>query len=434
MRTIIRRNYTPRINDYHDTNVYDEANHKIYQFDCDGVFLDISSSAPVVDNVMSDTSENAVQNKVIKEYVDSASDVLSGRIDDLDEGYTDLDNKITEEANTRAEQDGILGQSIADEAALRSEGDTAITGKLDRNVVTDIAINTSTSTSVIKLNESKVNLNTGVVSPEEVVFPVADETTAGMMNSSTFQSVATNSSNIESLMNGAVMTTLLIAEPTQQQILTAWQLSSGKTTPLNSASVWDSINHKRYVYFSSQNQWVMTQEGLGGEGVTVSQWTNTSAGIAKGSTNVGQIFAESDGTGSVNGWDQLRSDATVALEKATNNETTIAGKQDKLTAGVGIDITNNVISNTQTSAEWGNITGTLSDQEDLQSELDKKIEAEDPTETEEIESVVTTSMIADGAVTEEKLSISLPKFTFTTTDPGKNTPLGDNEFIAVYEV
>ena len=39
------------------------------------------------------------------------------------------------------------------------------------------------------------------------------------------------------------------------------------------------------------------------------------------------------------------------------------------TAGTGIDITNGVISNTQTSAEWGNITGTLSNQTDLSNVL-----------------------------------------------------------------
>lgn len=47
-------------------------------------------------------------------------------------------------------------------------------------------------------------------------------------------------------------------------------------------------------------------------------------------------------------------------------------KQDKLTAGTGISIDNNVISNTQTSAEWGNIQGTLSNQTDLQNALNNK--------------------------------------------------------------
>lgn len=45
------------------------------------------------------------------------------------------------------------------------------------------------------------------------------------------------------------------------------------------------------------------------------------------------------------------------------------------TAGTGIDITNGVISNTQTSAEWGNITGDIDDQLDLQSALGDKADA-----------------------------------------------------------
>lgn len=53
-------------------------------------------------------------------------------------------------------------------------------------------------------------------------------------------------------------------------------------------------------------------------------------------------------------------------------ETALATKQDVLTAGSGISISNNVISSTQTSAEWGNITGTLSDQTDLNNVLSTK--------------------------------------------------------------
>lgn len=44
------------------------------------------------------------------------------------------------------------------------------------------------------------------------------------------------------------------------------------------------------------------------------------------------------------------------------------------TAGTGIDITDNVISNTQTSAEWGNITGILSNQTDLNTALGNKVD------------------------------------------------------------
>ena len=77
------------------------------------------------------------------------------------------------------------------------------------------------------------------------------------------------------------------------------------------------------------------------------------------------------------------------MSAITGLETALNGKQDTLTAGDniqiedgvisatdttytagdGISIENGVISNTQTSAEWGNITGTLSDQTDLNNAL-----------------------------------------------------------------
>jgi hypothetical protein len=43
-------------------------------------------------------------------------------------------------------------------------------------------------------------------------------------------------------------------------------------------------------------------------------------------------------------------------------------------AGTGISIDNGVINNTQTSANWGNITGTINNQTDLVNELDKKVD------------------------------------------------------------
>ena len=64
---------------------------------------------------------------------------------------------------------------------------------------------------------------------------------------------------------------------------------------------------------------------------------------------------------------------TITDVNGTSTATILDGEDGPTyTAGSGIDITNNVISNTQTSAQWGNITGTLSDQTDLQTALNAK--------------------------------------------------------------
>lgn len=65
----------------------------------------------------------------------------------------------------------------------------------------------------------------------------------------------------------------------------------------------------------------------------------------------------------------------VSATSFQNIDSALAAKQDKLTAGANITIENNVISATTggsstTEAQWGKITGTLSEQTDLQNVLD----------------------------------------------------------------
>ena len=61
---------------------------------------------------------------------------------------------------------------------------------------------------------------------------------------------------------------------------------------------------------------------------------------------------------------------------------------------VGISIENGVISNTQTSAEWGNITGTLSEQTDLKNVLDTKADQENVYTKQEINNLMSSIVVA----------------------------------------
>jgi len=58
---------------------------------------------------------------------------------------------------------------------------------------------------------------------------------------------------------------------------------------------------------------------------------------------------------------------------SATGEAKFDAKQNVLTAGTGINITGDVISATNTGATWGNITGTLSNQTDLNNVLTKKL-------------------------------------------------------------
>lgn len=63
-------------------------------------------------------------------------------------------------------------------------------------------------------------------------------------------------------------------------------------------------------YLSSGNVYLYSSDGIPvrltpEESRDFNRFTNASLGTIKGSTNAGQVFAENDGTGSLNGWDSL---------------------------------------------------------------------------------------------------------------------------------
>lgn len=119
----------------------------------------------------------------------------------------------------------------------------------------------------------------------------------------------------------------------------------------------------------------------------------------------------------------------------------IPGGTIQYSAGVGIAISNeNVISATGTATtSWGAITGTLSNQTDLQSALNGKVNSS------ALASVATSGAYSDlsgkpslatvatsGSYTDLTNKPTVPTITMQTTDPGEGVALAANHFIAVY--
>lgn len=96
-------------------------------------------------------------------------------------------------------------------------------------------------------------------------------------------------------------------------------------------------------------------------------------------------------------------------------------KQNKLTAGTGIKIEGNTISNTQTSANWGNITGTLSNQKDLQNALNAKASTTSVTNLETEVTDLSGRVTANEADITTLKSGKQDKLTFDTTPTANST-------------
>lgn len=246
----------------------------------------------------------------------------------------------------------VLGQDII--PTLKSKIETA-TGAVDTKVTslqTEVdEINTNLNKDVqfdttVDGDESTVTITktTGKVSeatPTEtgLPLPVASNTQAGVVNSATYKTITETAEKVDALLGSTVMVADLPAEPTQEQLTDAWKTATGKTELINGASIFDQTNNKNWTYYANTDTWVASDTTA--PTIELKAFTNEAAGIIKGSTNDGQVSAESDGTGSVNGWDTLSAQVSTnkssiesletSVDTNTNNITALqSGKQDKL--------------------------------------------------------------------------------------------------------
>lgn len=255
----------------------------------------------------------------------------------------------------QSQVESAVSSAVAIETAARQDADGLLDGRLttvegiaatalqpaaiDKVVMTDLDVDANPSTTTIQLDAAKENLLSGTQTTKNIALPVASSTQAGVMNAATYDAITKNTQDIANLMGKVVAVTGLSANPTQSELTTAWLAASGEQQLINGAGIYDVSNVKVWTYYENDTTW----HGVDASGsVQVSTFTNVSEGLILGSVLEGQVFAENNGTGSVNGWDSLKSNVSTNTSNITSLQT---GKQDKLTAGDNITISqNNTIS------------------------------------------------------------------------------------------
>jgi len=101
--------------------------------------------------------------------------------------------------------------------------------------------------------------------------------------------------------------------PTQTEITAAYTTAypDAPVPPRDGATATDPTRGISYVYSSSSTSWVQSVTPA------VGLWTTTNAGIVSSGTADGTLLANSDGTGTVNGWSDKASAASVTSEATT---------------------------------------------------------------------------------------------------------------------
>lgn len=282
--------------------VYESNNHA-YLYSSDGI--------PTL--LTSDVSQE------LEQMIEAVADDLAAETAERVASDNTLQENISIETVARQDADNDLDDRLVTVEGIASTAvQPAIVNKV---VMTDLSVNSTVNTTV-QLDGIKQNILSGSTSTKNIVLPVASHSVAGVMNQATYDAVVNNTSNLNAIMNGAVAVSGLSANPTQADITTAWQQETGLTTLINRASVYDTTNNKVWTYYLNDATWYAASNSAQ---VTINTFTNSSEGMIKGSTTVGQVYAENDGTGSVNGWDALSNAVSI-------NTSDIASLQDSIPA------------------------------------------------------------------------------------------------------
>lgn len=287
----------PAVGKYHNVLLVYEVNSHAYLYSSDGIpTLLTSDVSQELEQQIKAVADDLAIETTARQGADTA---LGGRIDSTENRLT-----VVEGVASTAVQPAVV----------------------NKTVVTGLSVNSGINTT-IQLDSSKQNILSGNTSTSSIVLPVASHDVSGVMNQATYDAVTNNTANINAITNGAVAVSGLAANPSQADISTAWRQETGLSTLINRASVYDVTNDKVWTYYVNDTTWHAASNTTQ---VTINTFTNSSEGTIRGSTNTGQVFAENDGTGSVNGWD--------ALSNA------VASKQDALTIGTGLSMSGATLS------------------------------------------------------------------------------------------
>lgn len=243
-------------------------------------------------------------------------------------------NEATNTANAAAAQANSAYNRATD--ALNTAN--AVAEDVSRSLVD---LNAAGDGSTVTLNAPR---NTG--NPATAPLPVADATKAGVMNSATYVNLQNLNTRVSSLENQT--TTYVVSftndNPTQDEINNAYKTAypTAPFPPIDGTTVIDSTRQLYYRWVKNGAIWLKTT------GFVISQFTNETAGTIKGSTVAGQIQAETDGTGSLVGYDQIKNDIAA---NATGIQT--------LTANLGTTNTNMTNLDGRVTAVEGRVNNSL---------------------------------------------------------------------------
>lgn len=223
-------------------------------------------------------------------------------------------------------------QALADAEQAQTDADNAIVSG---------SITTTNTTGNLVLTK-------GTGSTVTTAIPIASASQTGLMNAQTYAGITSLDTRVSALegKNTTVYVTFPNSNPDQATITSTFTTKAGRAPVAGDYAV-DIAKNLTYGYDGTT--WTKV-----GTDVSVPQFSLGTPGLIVGSDEDGTVFAETDGTGSVKGWDTLTTQVTTIdgeVQTAQSDITALqSNKQNTITA----------VTVTLTVAGWADNQQTVS--------------------------------------------------------------------------
>lgn len=249
---------------------------------------DVIQQIKILKDAYADTAEKA----------DSAINSIQGAINSANSAAISAE-MANQSANSAVTQVEALTTKVNENTTaieqVQIEAEQALT---DANDAFDQASITQTAEA------ATITMTRGTGSQEQIPFPIASSVQTGMMNAQTYAGIVNLNARVSKLEASKTVfyVTFSSNSPSQSELTSLFTTVSGRA-PVEGDYLTDIAKSLTYGYDGTN--WIKVDTS--GD---VPIFTSESPGLIKGSTVDGTIAAETDGTGSVNGWDNVKTTLT----------------------------------------------------------------------------------------------------------------------------
>lgn len=241
-----------------------------------------------------DNKDVIQQIKIVKDGMSATDAKASDALESVGKASSDAAQALSTANTAKAAVDAL--QPIVDghTASIEQVGTEAEQALTDANDAFDQASITQTAEA------ATITMTRGTGFQEQIPFPIASSVQTGMMNAQTYAGIVNLNARVDKLEASKTVfyVTFSSTSPSDSELTSLFTTVSGRA-PVAGDYLTDIAKSLTYGY--NGTNWIKVETSA-----DIPMFTSETPGLIKGNTADGTVAAETDGTGSVNGWDNVK--------------------------------------------------------------------------------------------------------------------------------